>query len=175
MCRRAAIVVLIDQIRLRPEGAEASGLEHLPPLEEFGERLVPGVDLELQLAERQRLARVDVRLDERGERLKLPGLDVDLEDVDERVAVHAQERRKRVHLVRVVGAVRVLAREAVRLEVRAVQQRRHVLHLGSELGDGEVVAPDAAARGALEQLGFERRLVVDADGVDDAVVLARDA
>lgn len=173
--RRAAVVVLVHEIRLGPEGAQAGGLEHLPPLEELGERLVPGVDLELQLAERQRLAALDVRPDERGERLELPRLDVDLEHVDKGVAVEREQARERVHLVLVVRPVRVRAREPVRLEVRAVQQRGHVLHLGPELVHGEVVAPDAAAGRAREQLGLERGLVVDADGVHDAVGLGCDA
>lgn len=80
------VVVLVDDVGLGPEWAQARGLEGLPPAEEVGKRLVPDVDLELELTEGEGLAGLDVRAEEGGEGLKLPTFNVNLEDVNMRVA-----------------------------------------------------------------------------------------
>lgn len=121
---------------------------------------MPDVDLKLQLPERQRQPRLHVRLHERRQRLELPALNVDLQDVDVRVPVHPHQTVERVHLILVLGAVLVLAGETVGEEVGA--RSEGLGDLGPEGVDGEVVAPDLAVLCAGEQLGLEGRLVVDA-------------
>jgi hypothetical protein len=73
----------VDQIRLEVERSKAGGLEGFPPLDEEVKvpKVVDRMDLELHLADGE-LA-MGVRVEERRERLKLGGFDVDLEDVDE--------------------------------------------------------------------------------------------
>ena len=72
----------------RPERSKARFFQHLPPAQELLEIVPfsPDVDLEQQLAKRQRLVLVLVRLDERFEHAELGAFDIDLEDVDEFVA-----------------------------------------------------------------------------------------
>ena len=86
------VVVHVYQVRFSPERPQARSFERGPPIVE--ERkvaiVVPGMQLELQLPDRERRARKrtrrPVRAQERGQRVKLRTLDVDLEYVDERVA-----------------------------------------------------------------------------------------
>ena len=162
-------------IHLSPERSQACLLKHRPPLQELVELLAPDVDLELELTERQRLAIVHVRFHQCGQRLELPALDVDLEDVDVIMAVHRHQALERIHLVLVTGAVGVRTCKSERLEVRTVEERRLVLDLGAKRLNREVVPPDLAIVRAVEELSLERRLVVDTDGVDDAVRLVRHA
>lgn len=131
--------------------------------------------LELELAEGERLTGLEVRANERRESVKLPTLDVDLENIDVLMAVHRQERAQRVHRRRVVRPVCIASRKAVRCKVRATEERGVVRDLRPEALNGEVVPPDLAVRGAREEVALEGGLVVDADGVDDTRLLGLEA
>ena len=69
----------------------------------------------------------------------------------------------------VARVVVVFACESEGMEVGAVCEGGVFCDLGSETVDGEVVSPDLTPACPREELSLERRLVVDADGVDDAV------
>lgn len=71
---------------LSPEWAQPSTLKHLPPRQILREGLIPNMDLQLQLAKRKRLSRVGVRLEEGRKCIKLPSLNIDLEDINMGVA-----------------------------------------------------------------------------------------
>jgi len=71
---------------LSPERPQPSSLQHLPPLEVLRERLIPDMDLELQLAEGERTSRSDIWTEEGSEGLEFPAFDINLEDVDMCVA-----------------------------------------------------------------------------------------
>lgn len=76
------VVVVVYQVRLLEEWTETSLLKHLKPRKDFGEFLVPHVQLNLELAEGKGFARVDVRLNESREHIELPRLDVNFEDIN---------------------------------------------------------------------------------------------
>lgn len=71
---------------LGPEWAQASGLKRFPPLKVLGKRLVPNMNLKLQLAERKGSARSDVRREKGRDRLEFPALNINLQDVNVGVA-----------------------------------------------------------------------------------------
>lgn len=76
------VVVVVNQVGFLEEGAEASLLELLPPLEDIGELLLPCVKLDLELTEGKRLAGAQVRFEEGSDDLELPGLNIDFEDIN---------------------------------------------------------------------------------------------
>ena len=131
------------------------------------------MDLELQLAERQRLPARNVWTQQRRQRLKLPALNIDLQDINVRVPVLLHQRLKGVHLRGVLRAILVLPSESNSMEVRPVRLGRR--DLGTKRLDAEVVPPHLAVRRAVEDLRLERRLEVDPERVHDAVRLLRDA
>lgn len=61
-------------------------LEGLPPFQELRELLLPEMDLQLKLAEGKRFACGDIPIDERCQGLELVAFDINLEDIDVRVA-----------------------------------------------------------------------------------------
>ena len=156
---------------LGPEGTQTRILEHLPPLQVLSEALVPDVDLKLELAEGKGKARRDVRLDEGGESVELPALNIDLEDIDMGVTILLHESLEGVHGRVVVGAVLVLAAQAEGVEVGSVHETRG--NFRAEGLDAEVVTPDLTVLGILEDLRLEGRLVVDTcRGRDASLALA---
>jgi hypothetical protein len=88
----SCVVVHVDQVRFSPERTQARPFERGPPvMEEIKFAIVvPGMQLELQLPDRERRARERtrwlVRVQECGQRVKFGTLDVDLQHVDESVA-----------------------------------------------------------------------------------------
>lgn len=89
---RLCVVVHVHQVRFGPERPQARPLERSPPVMEELKLLivVPCMQLELQLSDRERRARKRaqrlVRRQECGQRVKLGALNVDLQNVDETVA-----------------------------------------------------------------------------------------
>jgi len=77
------------QVRLGPERPEAGFFEPFPEVHKVGEADVPRVDFQLELAERQRAALVFRK--ERVEHVEFGAFDIELEDVDEGVAVESHE------------------------------------------------------------------------------------
>src|SRR6266702_64123 len=84
---RTAHDVDVHQVRLRPERPEARRLERGPPVGKVLKMLpaVARVDLELELADGKHVPLGECA-EERRERVEFSALDVDLEDVDERVS-----------------------------------------------------------------------------------------
>ena len=82
----AAYNVDVHQVRLCPERAEARSLQSCPPAGEVLEVLVAfaRVDLELELTDGENFV-LCVCSEEGRKCVKLPTLDVDFEDVDERM------------------------------------------------------------------------------------------
>lgn len=66
-----------------PEGSQTGFFEHLPPSQELIERLLPGMDLKLELTEGQGFALLNVGFDQRGKCVEFPALNIDFENVDE--------------------------------------------------------------------------------------------
>jgi hypothetical protein len=85
----SCVVVHIHQVRFGPERTQARLFQRGPPVMEEIKLavVVPGMQLELQLPDRERRARERtrrlVRLQECGQRVKLGALNVDLQHVDE--------------------------------------------------------------------------------------------
>ena len=76
----------IHQVRLRPERPQARRLQRSPPVRKVPKVLAASarVDLELELADGEHGA-LGIRVEERRERVEFAALDVNLEDVNERV------------------------------------------------------------------------------------------
>lgn len=88
----ALVIVVIHQVGFLHERPQPRLFQHLPERQELGELLLPHVQFDLELPEGERLACVEVRLDERTQDVELPRLDVDLQDVDVFVAFQTQVR-----------------------------------------------------------------------------------
>lgn len=161
------VVVLINQVGLCPEWAEANSLEHLPPCQVLSEALLPDVDLKLKLPERNGESRRFIWFKKCGQSIKLPSFNIDLEDIDMGMSIKLHERLEGIHGRCVVGTMPVGARQSEGLEMGAVGKR-----LGNFRPEGlhaKIVAPDFTVLGILQNLSLKRGLVVDSKGIDDAI------
>ena len=93
------------------------------------------MDLKLKLTEGKGLSAIHVRFKDGCEGLEFPALDVDLEDVDVRVAIHLHETRESVHgrLGRVIMVV--CAGESIGLKVSTGKESGIVLDFRAEAVD----------------------------------------
>jgi len=146
------VVVLVNQVGLGPEWAQASSLERLPPLKVLGKGLVPNMNLKLQLPERKRPSRGDIGREEGRNRLEFPALDINLQDVNVGVTVLSHQRFQGEHGWVFVGLVRTC--ESNSAEVRAMGAVEGDLR--TEGLDAEVVSPDLAVVGVGQDLSLER-------------------
>jgi len=163
------VIVLVDQVRFGPEGAQSELFKRFPPLEEIREFLIPHMDLQLKLPEWQRLATRLVFADDSVKRIEFPPFDVNLQDIDESVIVDGHETLKSVELGFVFFFVSVPSGKSVGIEVRAI--RLCARNFRAERFYREVIAPDLATMGSGEKSGFKRGFVIDAKRIDDAIFL----
>lgn len=161
------VVVLVDQVGLCPEWAEANSLEHLPPCQVLSEGLLPDVDLKLKLPERNGESRRYVWFEKGGQSIKLPSFNIDLEDINMGMSIHLHERLEGIHGRCVVRTMLVRARQSEGLEMGAVAKR--LWNFRSEGLYTEIIAPDLTVLGILQNLSLKRGLVVNSKGIDDAI------
>lgn len=121
---RAALSVIIhvDQVGLRREGSKSGSFQQFPPSHKVLEPLLPRVNFDLQLTERQRLLRLQVSAQERFHRFELPAFDIDFQYVDMGVTVLAHQAIQCIDFGSVVLSMRVLGSKLVLVEVCAVLQ-----------------------------------------------------
>jgi len=165
------VVVLVNQVGLSPEWAQARSLKGLPPRKVFIEGLVPDVNLKLKLAKRKGFAGGNVGLEQGRDGLEFPAFNINLEDVNVCMTIFSHQSFEGEHGWALVGFVRTCKSDGLEMcAMGAITGNFWAKRL-----DAEIISPDLAVVGLFQDRSLERRLVVNTEGIDDTVWLLCDA